>query len=102
MYSELNQELLKDAVDVVGGGGDNDASSRNLDQFIKGGDLHGGSKESEAKMDTDDATEVKLLICEVKCLNISQIPVLRQVKTCKSAFVGFTCFLINLLSLNLD
>lgn len=55
IYSEMNQELLKDAVDVVGGG--NDASSRNLDQFIQGGDLHGGSK--EGKMDTDDATEVK-------------------------------------------
>lgn len=41
----------------------------------------------------DDASEVKLLTCEVlsvKCLNISQIPVLRQVKTCKSAFVWFT------------
>lgn len=92
IHSELNQELLKDAVDVERGG--NDASSRNLDQFIKGGDLHGGSKEGEGTMDTDDDTEVKLVICEVfsvKCLNISQIPVLRQVKTCKSAFVGFTC-----------
>lgn len=40
MYSELDQELLKDGGDVVRFG--NDASSRNLEhlEFIMGGDLH--------------------------------------------------------------
>lgn len=43
MYSELDQELLKDGGDVVRFGSfGNDASSRNLDhlEFIMGGDLH--------------------------------------------------------------
>lgn len=51
IYSELNQELLKDGVDVVGGGGVVVMPAADLDQFIKGGDLHGGSKEGEGKMD---------------------------------------------------